>query len=518
MSEQELKLHVPHKARAGVERALQRGTVTTHRLRAQYYDTANQDLAQAGVALRVRLEGRRWVQTLKMPGEHHFEKLELNHPRLGPTLDLSVYQDTPAQSIMEKFGPKLKVVYETDITRQFRRIRSAGSVVEVALDQGQLKAGALTLPVSEVEFELISGEVHAIFSLGLKWLQTHCLILDMRSKAERGSQLAALAQRLESFGDVDDAATSAARAKAVADFWAPRGAGSIQLKNSMTCQEALRAVSMECLEQVARNSAIVAEIDTAGIYKAARPEHIHQLRVGMRRLRSAWSLFQKLTELPPLEWRDEIKVHFAALGNTRDDDVLRETVLPELSAAGQPPLSLQSVKEEESGSPLTAEASFQRWLVELLAWNIGAHPLQADPSLHEVSKPKSLALRNALGKQLFKLHQKVLTEGLQFESLHIEAKHDLRKRAKRLRYGLQFAESLLPAKRLKNYRKALGAIQDILGEMNDLYVARDKFELMREDQPPAWFAVGWIASRLEALTVQAVAAFKELKEADHFWE
>lgn len=521
MSEQELKLHVPQAARAGVEQALRRGTVTTVRLRAQYFDTQTSSLAKSGVALRLRLEGRRWVQTLKMPGSHRLEKIELNHPRPGPSLDLSVYADTPAARIIDKHGDQLAVAYETDVKRLYRRIRTAAGVVEVALDQGHIQAGCLKLPVSEVEFELVAGQPHAMFLLGLKWLTTYRLVLDLRSKAERGTTLAALAARLANLGDVDDAATTAARANAIASYWAPRGTNAIKLASQMTPDQALAAVTTECLDQIARNAAVLAEIDTAGFYRAGNPEHTHQLRVGMRRLRSAWSLFQKLTALPPQPWRDELKVHFAALGTARDDDVLRETVMPELSAAGQPPLDLNSGQHDEPSMAITASPEFQRWLVELLAWTIGAHPLQADsqpqPEPQKV-KGKHPTVHDALSKQLFKWHHKVLTDGLQFDKLPIESKHDLRKRTKRLRYGLQFAESLLPAKKLKNYRRGLSRIQDILGEMNDLYVAREKFEGIREDQPPAWFAVGWIASRLSVLTKEAEVAFKALKQADHFWD
>lgn len=519
MSEQELKLHVPQSARAGVERALRRGAVTDMRMRAQYFDTPSSDLAAAGVALRLRLEGRRWVQTLKMPGEHRLEKIELNDARTGPSLDLSVYADTAAGRIIEKHSERLAVVYQTNVNRLYRRIRTPAGLVEVALDQGFIEAGGLKLPVSEVEFELVSGQPHAMFLLGLKWLDDFGLVLDLRSKAERGSTLATLAGQLANLGNLDDSATAAARAQAVASYWAPRGVNAIELKAHMSSAQALTAVTTECLEQIARNAAVLAEIDTNGVYRAGKPEHTHQLRVGIRRLRSAWSLFQKLCELPPEPWRNELKLHFAALGTARDDDVLRETVMPELSAAGQPPLDLQSGQDEEPSTSITAGRAFQRWLVELLAWTIGAHPLQAEIQGSSVPvKHKESGVRDALSKQLFKWHQKVLVDGLQFDKLPIEAKHDLRKRAKRLRYGLQFAESLLPAKKLKNYRRNLARIQDILGEMNDLYVAREKFEGIREDQPSAWFAVGWIASRLSVLTKEAEDAFMSLKQADHFWD
>lgn len=521
MSEQELKLHVPNQRFSGVEKALRRGTVTSMRLRAQYFDTPEGDLAGAGVALRLRLEGRRWVQTLKMPGAHHLEKIEINTPRSGPSLDLAALNDTPAAKIIAKHGQNLAMVYETDVRRLFRRIRTAAGVIEVALDQGHIEAGALRLPVSEIEFELVSGQPQAMFLLGLKWLSTHGLILDLRSKAERGTRLAALANRLGQLGELEDAASAAARAKAVASFWAPRGAGSIKLRRDMTSEQALAAVTMECLEQMARNAAVLCEIDTAEHYRAGNPEHTHQLRVGIRRLRSAWSLFQKLAPLPPEPWRQELKTHFAGLGSARDDDVLRDTVMPALSAAGQPPLQFERPSDEDPSMSITQSVAFQRWLVELLAWTIGAHPLQADVASEQAhhGKPRDATdLHATLGKQLYKWHKRVLTDGLQFEKLPIEAKHDLRKRAKRLRYGLQFSESLLPDKKLKNYRRSLAKVQDILGEMNDLYVAQEKFEHLRDQQPSAWFAVGWIASRLAVLGKQAQKAFRDLQKADHFWD
>ncbi len=515
MSEQELKLHVPKHARAGVQAALRRGAVSAVRLRAQYFDTQRSALAKAGAALRLRLEGRRWIQTLKMPGKHQLEKLEINTARPGPSLDLTVYENTPAAALIRKHATELKVVYQTDIRRVYRRIRTNGATVEVALDQGHIESGELKLPVSEVEFELISGQTQGIFDLGLKWLKAHGLILDLRSKAERGTRLAALDAQLAGLGNADDAATRAARAKAIARFWAPRGIEPVKLTTHMTCQHALSAVTAECLEQIARNAAVLAEIDTAGLYRAATAEHTHQLRVAIRRLRSAWSLFKALAQLPDSAQRDAIKVHFAALGNTRDDDVLRETVMPELSAAGQPSLQFKANQSSQVTDSVASSVQFQHWLVTLLAQNVTVqndNSTQAQPN----SAPP-VALDKALGKTLQRWHQKVLADGLRFDKLAIQTQHELRKRAKRLRYGLQFAESLLPAKRLGNYRRSLSKIQDILGEMNDLYVAREKFELMRDEQPPAWFAVGWIASRLSVLTSQAQRAFKALEKTERFW-
>lgn len=86
------------------------------------------------------------------------------------------------------------------------------------------------------------------------------------------------------------------------------------------------------------------------------------------------------------------------------------------------------------------------------------------------------------------------------------------------RYGLSFAESLLPAARLRTYRKQLARVQDLLGEINDLAVARDYYQAALQAHPQAWFAVGWIGARLDGLTPQAQEAFDQLAHAKPFWK
>lgn len=508
MSEQELKLHVPQTAWLAVKQDVMRGHVTRVRLKAQYFDTPNRDLAQNNISLRLRLEGRRWVQTLKMPGAHALDRIEINHPRPNPTLDLSALMDSPAYRTLERFSESLKVAYETDIVRLYRRTRTQGAVIEIALDSGVIQSGELTLPVREIEFERISGPIDALFVTGKRWQTKHGLLLDLRSKAERGDRLATLGLTLGQLKEANQADAQSKQAAAVAQFWGTTGIDPIALNAHMSCDHALSVISQSCLAQVARNAAVLAEIDTRGVCQAGTSEHLHQLRVGLRRLRSAWSLFNELAHLPDPTLRDEIRSHFAQMGNTRDEDVLRETVMPVLNAAGQPPLFLKKPDQTLNGSTLAASKPFQRWLIDMLAFNVKA--TESEP-LSEV--PLKVAVR----KRLHKWHQKVVARGVEFDSLPIETKHDLRKKTKRLRYGLQFAESLLPRTRLKHYRKDLAVIQDVLGEMNDLYVARDRFNQLKNDQPPAWFAVGWIASRLDVLARDAQKGFDALKRADHFW-
>ena len=562
MAEQELKLHVPKGAHAGVEKDLLRGRVTRMRLQAFYFDTPDRDLVRAKIALRLRREGEQWVQTLKMPGENALSRIEINHDRPSPELDLSVYATEPFAAVLAKHAQTLSICYETDVQRIFRQTRTDMGVVEIALDTGLLRAGSVELPIAEIEFELKRGQLAAVFTLGKKWQQAHGLILDARSKSERGDRLALLNAELKTISEQQQERQESSRRQAIAQFWAARTPENISLHPKIHAQAALAAVSAECLDQIIRNAAVLAEVDTADIYQAGGAEHVHQLRVGIRRLRSAWSFFNGIAVLPSEELRSEIKLHFAKLGGTRDDDVLKETLLPVLSAAGQPPVILADGHTPTDTENVALSRPFQSWLLDMLAWTV--LPVAPDASLRAsraiqapqdpaavalatqaqsaVTKPvgyvtaqdtpqvaaegvatatikiqKPLTLKEALVKKLKKWHRRLLQDGLQFDQLDIEPRHELRKRGKKLRYGLQFTESLLPAARLKTYRKQLAAVQDILGEMNDLAVARDRFIGLRDTQPSAWFACGWITSRLDALTQDACVAFKQLSRTETFW-
>ncbi|WP_026349883.1 CYTH and CHAD domain-containing protein [Bordetella sp. FB-8] len=524
MSEQELKLHVSPAHAAAIRRELLDHGARRITLRALYFDTPERELARARIALRLRLEGRRWMQTLKTPGADAITRVELNHPRPDPTLDLSVYAGTPFEAVLSKLRGPLGPRYETDVRRLVRTVRSRQGTVELAFDTGLLRAGALELPICELEFELMSGRPAAIFTVARGWRQRHALLLDTRSKSERGDALATLAQQLEA-ADSDQT-----RTKRVAGFWAPRGAAGVALRPAMPAPAAMAAVAAECIEQITRNAAVLAEVDTLGVYPAGNSEHVHQLRVGMRRLRSAWSLFEGWIEPPPDALVEGLRAHFAALGANRDQDVLEETIAPMLLKAGMPVIPTQSNGDPQNDSQaIAAGKPFQAWLSDLLEWSLNVRAPapaaaaetaataqgEAQDQTEAAPKPKRLAKR--LAKRLHGWHAKVVEQGLRFGELHLEERHALRKRGKRLRYSLAFAESLLPASRLNVYRKQLSLVQDVLGEINDLAVARDYYRVQCETHPQAWFALGWIEARLAALSAQAQQAFKELANTKPFW-
>ncbi|OZI38752.1 inorganic triphosphatase [Bordetella genomosp. 5] len=555
MSEQELKLHVPASAIAAIRRELGQRQSSRIRLRALYFDTPERELVHARIALRLRQEGRQWVQTVKMPGANAITRIELNHPRPGPVLDLSLYAGTEVGDALARIQGELGVRYETDVSRQLCKLRSRYGTVEVALDTGLLRAGALELPISEIEFELVSGRPEAIFAVGRQWQKRHGLVLDVRSKSERGDALAEMAQTLANLPDGDEA--EAARKEAVSRFWAPRGARSVKLRPEQDAVQALTTIAGECLEQIVRNAAALAEVDTAGVYAAGSPEHVHQLRVGMRRLRSAWKLFEGWVAPPAATLDAGIREYFGAFGASRDQDVLADTVVPLLERAGMPPIPAEPVARGADAHALAASPAFQAWLLELFEWSMNiapppaaeseaSQPAAADGAARsasvpaddehgaserivptiiglnagstEAEAPAAPALSRLLAKRLRRWHKSVAKDGQRFSELDLESRHELRKRGKRLRYSLSFAESLLPATRLRTYRKQLAHVQELLGEINDLAVAAEHYRTQTDAHPQAWFALGWIAARLETLVAQAQPSFDALAHAKPFWK
>jgi inorganic triphosphatase YgiF len=467
----------------------------TLRLQARYYDTPDRRLAAAGIALRLRREGGRWVQTLKARGDGLMQRLEHDVVLAGaraPRLDLSRHAGTPPAAVLaQALGDdqaSLGEIFATNIRRTRRELRTAkGAVVELAFDEGEIRAGTRRLAVRELEFELRRGPAAALPQAAGRWVQRHGLWLDRRSKAERGEVLAHAAD-----------AISAVKAQPPA------------LAPGMSAGEALRAMLASALNQILANAAELCD-------GTGTPEHLHQCRIGIRRMRSALRDFGALaTELSPLEsgaWQDKLRTLFGRLGGARDRDALRETVLPALAAVGAPLADLPPPDgaEEDLCSVMREPGSTLLWLAIL------AH-IHLDPGAAAAADPAAPPLRNQLATRLRRLHRQVMGDAPGFAGLGEAAQHRTRKRLKRLRYGVEFCGALFPAKALAGYLAVLRPAQDALGEANDLIVARTLFGALVAHDPRAWFTLGWLAARRCVIVAHCVDMLARIRAAPKFWD
>jgi inorganic triphosphatase YgiF len=526
----EFKFQIPAGRLKAVEAALRRGTVVRTRLQARYFDTADQALAAQGIVLRLRKEGRRWVQTVKATGDNALHRLEhnvdLGTAAASPSVDPQRHQGTPVGDRLAKVlaasGAPLVERQSTDIVRLTRDVRvtgPCGAVVEMALDVGKVVAYAGTpeqcaSPVCELELELKRGDVQGLVALARRWSQQHGLWFSTVSKAERGARLLAKVQVVPAV-------------KAETPRF-PEG------KDKLDGRAVQQAVVASCLAQMLPNASEIAAGSTD-------EEQIHQLRIGIRRLRTA------LRELAGLDadtglfdaaaWEPPLVDAFRALGDLRDREQVVKLAQPQLREAGAPafdPLAGgdDAAADVQSSGGVVRSAAFQSVLVSLIGFTAAAP--QAEPKVINAEAaeepppaptPMSLGdARRFLRKRLQHLHKQAVRDGKRFESLDTESQHRVRKRLKRLRYLAEFvaplfdAEGKSPSSAAERYLKHLRPAQDALGEFNDEAVALALYREATARDGRAWFAVGWFSARHAVHAKTCRKALGGIDEAPRFWK
>jgi inorganic triphosphatase YgiF len=501
VTEFELKFQVDPQHRAAVESAVERGSSRRERLQACYYDTADGALAAQRIVLRLRKEGRRWVQTAKAPGGHALERHEHNVqietakasevplPRLerhagtpvGELIDeaLRAAGQVPAEAL-------LMPTYATDIRRTTREMRTGDARVELAFDRGEVRAGARSHPVCELEIELKSGSPQSLLELARRWRMRYGLSMDTVSKAARGERLLKGIEHGEAIK-----------------------AEPPSVDEDMDGPEVFRAVIGACLAQILPNASEVA----AG---SPEPEHVHQLRVGIRRLRTA---LREMAELAPAidpAWEPALVDAFRALGRQRDREHLQKTVQPQIEAAGGPPVVWPEPPEPEpTPAAVVRDQAFQLVLMSLIAASLPPEEPAADapPPQH-----KAEPARKPLRARLDKLHRQVVRDGRHFETLEPEAQHRVRKRLKRLRYLGEFVAPIFGEGRSERYLKELKPAQDALGAHNDAATAINAYREAAGQDGNAWFAVGWLSGRQPQSALECRAALDKVAKARRFWK
>src|SRR5262249_30129290 len=90
----------------------------------------------------------------------------------------------------EQLRRALRPLFRTEVTRTSTVLAFAnGDRLEIAVDQGEIRAGANTLPVSEVELERKAGNASRVFEVALRLQETIPLQVEPLSKADRGYRL-----------------------------------------------------------------------------------------------------------------------------------------------------------------------------------------------------------------------------------------------------------------------------------------------------------------------------------------
>lgn len=488
MAEIELKLMLPEDALAafrrhgrlrGAEREPARILANT------YFDTPELDLHGLGIALRLRKSGRQWLQTVKCAGEvvaGLSERPEWEQA-FGGRFDFAAVDDPAVARKLEKYRLRLEPVFTTHFRREGWIVPAGtGARVHVTLDRGQIEAAGRSLPLCEAEVELLQGDASAVQEIGLALAADLPLLPDSRSKAERGYDLF--------------------RGRSAQPV---RAAGSpLQAEHSPL--QAFRVAALDCLHQFQGNVVAGQGSDD--------PEYVHQMRVALRRLRSALRLFKPALPVSFVEeWNAQLRAIMQPLGMARDWDVLATETLPAAAAAGDlaPPtmealqqrvLARREAVRREAAAALARLALGEKIL--RLAFALDGLPEPAEP----------VGLPAFASRQIARQRKRLLRDAAACGTADPSALHALRVDIKRLRYMLEFVAPLRGFRRARRVAAGLARMQGVLGSRNDLYNASRLLQSAAgeaaELQAAAAFAVGFHAGRLPAQSAFDVGELREL--------
>ncbi|MDN4059106.1 CHAD domain-containing protein [Massilia sp. YIM B02769] len=483
--ETELKLKVPadelerlRRHPMLLERAL--GEPVEHHLVDTYYDTPERALWKAGLTLRVRADGGRWIQTVKTAGDasgslHRRGEWECALPDAQPRPDLVARQVKPAAMAellrSAAIAADLAPLFQNTTHRTTWRIAlEGGQELECALDAGSIAAGARQASIAELALELKEGDPAQLFRLALDLHHEVPLQLAGDSKAARGYAL------------LDAAPLRAHKA-------AP-----VRLRARMTLEQAFVAIGANCLAQLESNVPGVLKRDV---------ESLHQMRVGLRRLRALVDMFDELVQ-PPAAVREGLDWLAGELGAARDWDVLAGSTLERI--AGLDPAALRQAAQAK------AEAHHRQLAQTLRAPHFTGVLLQVGGWLHgrawragdalakdtPLAAPAGRGMRPLLRKAEKRLDKRI--DGLDTADAH--ARHRTRIAAKKARYAAEFFQDLLPAKRVKPYVGRLSKLQDRLGMLNDYSVADRLLDALKGSNAQvarqAAYARGYLAASTAA--------------------
>lgn len=499
----ELKLELGECELDGLKHSLASGRLESRQqfLRSTYFDTGNMRLRSAGISLRIREKGGQLLQTAKLKTAVRggiSNPVEIEFPVSSDTPQIAAIEDRKLRKALEKAigGQQLRPVFATEIERTTLVLANNGGKAELALDKGRIVSGDKSAPICEAELELISGGVDAFADFARQAFAEIPVRFGSQSKAERGYRLIS-----------------------------PNGSGEpeafkscqVSLETGTSVAEAFSRICGAASEQVLRNRDALLVCDD--------PECAHQMRIGIRRLRTALHAFRALIDTSQLRELDlALRELGRIVGRTRDRDVLLADIAKPVLArladrdaarALDDMLAEISVCEREAVRREMQQLSWNGILFKLALISHGAgwRPPQDGASLPEFAR-----------RALEKSWRKAEKHARKLEAMNEEQRHRLRKDLKGLRYKAEFFAPLFPQARTRRFIRNLRILQDVFGYLNDVVVARKLSEVIdsktaREPGIAAatGFILGWHEAVAEREWLHAGERWKRLRGLPKFW-
>lgn len=416
-----------------------------------YFDTADHGLRGRGISVRMRRAKGKFIQTVKTETRANgglMDRDEWEFPVAGPALDFSVLP-AAAKAALNGVRPRdIAPVVEVETERHTLIIRRPSPlgpeiVIEAAADRAVVRAGGEVEHFCECEIELKEGDITGFFTLTAEIHDRCPLAMSAVTKAARG-------YRLLSGNGIG-----------------ARHLSKFELHADESVHDALNGIFTACI------SNIVANEDACQAGDA--PEGVHQMRVSIRRLRSALKIFDPYLRPANVGWMaEDLKWLGGQLGPARDWDVFIGETLASMAGQGIDAEAVDALRRraeaaragayervrETLASERYAKLTFRLTaFIALDGWLAG--PVDAsDPLLQPLGATADDILRRP--------YRKLVKAGRNLRDQPLEERHALRIRLKKLRYAVDFLRRACPEKKTKPFIAALRELQDQFGLVNDL--------------------------------------------------
>jgi inorganic triphosphatase YgiF len=447
----ELKLRLPSGSRSLLEASgLFAGTPTRviHQV-TTYFDTVDHALDRLGLTLRVRKAGAARIQTVKSRSNERgivADRGEWEWPIAKDIPDISLLRKVPVLAAAAHTADgTLERLFVTDIRRTVRLLRLEDeTVVEAAIDEGAIVAGRKREPVSELELELKSGHVEAIYRLAAALQALAPMWISPESKAARGWHLL-----------MGNAPTA-------------QSAEAPNLTRATGAAQGFHDILGESLGHLVANISPTLCGDSEGL---------HQMRMALRSTRAALNLFQGRLKSPAVARYDVQLRRFALIfGTARDWDVFCLTTLPaavsELGTKGLRGLRAAADVQRQAALAIVRAViqghDFTALILSLALW---AEAGARRPSLigdHRMGK----RLLNLAPSMLDRAKRTARSKARHPTRLSGEELHRLRKSVKKLSSDVESLSGLFPQHSIREYCGGCQRTLKTLGKINDAAVTR----------------------------------------------
>lgn len=453
------------------------------RVHLTHFDTPDKSLA--GLALSVE-ETRVLRKTILTVTQTSGEARVWFAPTTPGTFDFATLIDTPEiAEQLTQLADALEPIYKIETRQRLWTVQIRSAQVEVILEEGQITSSAgvsqRTQPFCEIELRLHQGQSAALYGV------------------------ARLLSRLLRLHPISDSFRQRARAFSTGEVARPVKAKRVKVDAKDSAIGVFKQLAWICLNQLQANE--------GGVFAPNNVEFIHQARVSLRRLRTALKLFG--TELPPefsnkwgLAWRDVGE----QLGNARNWDVFCTEILPDIEAdLGNIP-DVSGLKEFAQTQRDKAHAQTQAWM---RGRRYSLTMIAFCEALLALPDRKADRISDFADKALKKRYKRFCRGAKVAHTLTGEERHEVRIDLKRLRYTIDFFESLYPQKQMQPFLASLAETQELLGHMNDL-VTCEALLALRPDAPLD-LPVAWTKGRMSAYLEMLPAALKPVLDTKTPW-